>query len=93
MPQTPCVLNERTLHFAVKGLGSVTGGQLWARTPMTIQQVFQLTGGFTAGIGLVILVLYHFTGKNWESNVVKTKEDLLIGATGILEFKDFDEEY
>ena len=52
--------------------------------------VFQFTGGFTDRIGLVILILYHFTGKNWESNVVNTKEELLIGVTGILQFKDFD---
>ena len=52
--------------------------------------VFQFPSGFTDRIGLVIFVINHFTDKNWESNVVNTKEELLIGALGILQFKDFD---
>ena len=74
-----------------KGLGSFSGGQLWAKTPLTMPQVFRGTGGVTAGMGLVLIGAYHLVGKRWEEKLVRNKENLLTGTTGILEFK-LDEE-
>ena len=82
-----------TLMFVIcKGLGSFTGGQLEAKTPLTMPQVFRGTGGISAGVGLVLIGAYHLTGKRWEANLVTNKENLLIGSTGILEFKLDDED-
>ena len=55
-------------------------------------QVFRGTGGITAGMGLVLISAYHLVGKRWEENLVRNKENLLIGSTGILEFKLDDED-
>ena len=55
-------------------------------------QVFRGTGGITAGIGLVLIGAYHLVGKRWEESLVRKKENLLIGSTGILEFKLDDED-
>ena len=55
-------------------------------------QVFRGTGGITAGIGLVLIGAYHLMGKRWEESLVRKKENLLIGSTGILEFKLDDED-
>ena len=54
-------------------------------------QVFRGTGGVTAGMGLVLIAAYHLVGKRWEEKLVRSKENLLTGTTGILEFK-LDEE-
>ena len=59
---------------------------------MNMPQVFQFSGGMAAGIGIVILIVYHATGKKWEANIVKKKEELLSGTTGILECNDDNEE-
>ena len=45
----------------------------------------------TAGMGLVLIGAYHLAGKRWEEKLVRNKENLLTGTTGILEFK-LDEE-
>ena len=59
---------------------------------MSMPQVFRGTGGITAGIGLVLIGAYHLMGKRWEANLIRNKENLLIGTTGILEFKLDDED-
>ena len=75
---------EFRLCIKAKGLGSLLGGQLEARTPLGITGVFQVAFGVTSALGLVSLAIYYTVGKRWEREVVERKEELLAKARGFI---------